>query len=193
MLKMSKKVLCLVMALTMLCGLSITTLAAETLEPIGLDGLPDSKIVLSESPVNETLSSGTDGPVFYSGKVYGYNSKTKTREPFPAGEVTWNWGTNNPTYIEFPKEIYWDLSAKGCDSWYFQYTWNSKDSTYLKIYDRDNSNVYINRTVKPNTQYTFSFIYPDTLTSQVRLRCDYTLPGVMTVKDLQIGGLKVIY
>lgn len=189
MLKMRKKVFGLVVALTMVFGLSVTTMAAETLEPIDLDGIHDCMVVLSESQVNEPLASSITDPCFYSGKVYGYNSSTKTIRP--AGEATWNWGPLQPDYIEIPKTVYWDLSGS-YDYWLLKYTWNSKDCTYLKIKDRDNSNVYYNSSVKPNTNYTLS-LYVKSLTSTVRLSCDYTLPGNIFWRDVQIGGLKVIY
>lgn len=189
MLKMRKKVFGLVVALTMFFGLSVTAMAAETLEPVALDGLHDGRIVLSESQANETLSSGTDSPLFYSGKVYGYNPITGDKKP--VGESYWTWGTRQPGYIEVLKNDYWDLNAEGGYDWMFEYTWNSKDCTYLKIYDTSNQ-VYIDRSVKPNTKYTITF-YADVHLSQVKLRCDYTLPGVMTVRNMQIGGLNVLY
>lgn len=185
--KTKKGVIGLLMAMAMMVTLCIPALANESMHSTILGGPNEGRIVVSESQIDDTRAGGYN-PNFYSGKVYGYNPTTNYIAL--AGQGTWNWGPVQPDYLSVVKEDYWWLAANGYEDWYFEYTWNSKDSTYIKIYD-SYGEVFIESAVTPNTTYDISF-FSRGMSSQIDLRMDWIVGG-MRVNDVQIGGMKVIY
>ncbi|MEG0834928.1 MAG: hypothetical protein RR413_05735 [Christensenellaceae bacterium] len=175
------------MAMVMMVAFCVPAMAMEPLKSTTGDGLYKGKIVVSEKELDGDQTRGWN-PVFYSGKVYGYNSSTNYIAL--AGESTWSWGAVQPDYISVAKEDYWWLAANDYDYWRFEYTWNSKDCTYVKIYNAQGE-VYIESAVQPNTNYDISF-FQQGMTSEINLRMDWIVDG-FRVNGNTIGGMKVIY